>query len=160
MFTRKLLTAYSGGGPVGESERQHVHVPSPSSSPPGNSTMPGTPAQKTPDAPVSAGFLGPDRNWHLGAGLMTAATAVAFTIWAFARTGTDVNAFLLILAIAFGLFMAFNIGGNDVANSFGTSVGARSPVRSSPAVRSPRPCAAASWTSEPWTWTRSPSRSS
>src|SRR5699024_4824711 len=38
--------------------------------------------------------------------------------------GTDVNAFLLILAIAFGLFMAFNIGGNDVANSFGTSVGA------------------------------------
>lgn len=86
--------------------------------------MPGTPAQKTPDAPISAGFLGPDRNWHLGAGLMTAATAVAFTIWAFARTGTDVNAFLLILAIAFGLFMAFNIGGNDVANSFGTSVGA------------------------------------
>ena len=26
--------------------------------------------------------------------------------------------------ITFGLFMAFNIGGNDVANSFGTSVGA------------------------------------
>ncbi|WP_345082969.1 inorganic phosphate transporter [Brachybacterium paraconglomeratum] len=86
--------------------------------------MPGIPAQKTPDAPVTGGFLGPDRNWHLGAGLMTAATAVAFTIWAFAHTGTDVNAFLLILAIAFGLFMAFNIGGNDVANSFGTSVGA------------------------------------
>ena len=55
---------------------------------------------------------------------MTVATAVAFTIWAFAHTGTNVNAFLLILAIAFGLFMAFNIGGNDVANSFGTSVGA------------------------------------
>ena len=70
------------------------------------------------------GMLGPDRNWHLGAGLMTAATAVAFTIWAFTYTGTGVNAFLLILAIAFGLFMAFNIGGNDVANSFGTSVGA------------------------------------
>ncbi|ASK66473.1 phosphate permease [Brachybacterium avium] len=86
--------------------------------------MPGTPAPKTTDAPVSTGFLGPDRNWHLGAGLMTAAAAVAFTIWAFTHTGTDVNVFLLILAIAFGLFMAFNIGGNDVANSFGTSVGA------------------------------------
>lgn len=31
---------------------------------------------------------------------------------------------LLIVATAFGIFMAFNIGGNDVANSFGTSVGA------------------------------------
>ncbi|MFJ6043703.1 inorganic phosphate transporter [Brachybacterium paraconglomeratum] len=83
-----------------------------------------TSAQDSTDAPVTKGFLGPDRNWHLGAGLMTLATVVAFTIWAFTHTGTDVNAFLLILAIAFGLFMAFNIGGNDVANSFGTSVGA------------------------------------
>ena len=80
--------------------------------------------QRTTYAPVAQGFLGPDRNWHLGAGLMTLATVVAFTIWAFTHTGTDVNAFLLVLAIAFGLFMAFNIGGNDVANSFGTSVGA------------------------------------
>lgn len=31
---------------------------------------------------------------------------------------------MLVTAIAFGIFMAFNIGGNDVANSFGTSVGA------------------------------------
>lgn len=30
---------------------------------------------------------------------------------------------LFIAATAFGVFMAFNIGGNDVANSFGTSVG-------------------------------------
>lgn len=38
---------------------------------------------------------------------------------------TEHNHFLLFLvAMAFGLFMAFNIGGNDVANSFGTSVGA------------------------------------
>lgn len=83
-----------------------------------------TSAQESTGAPVTQGFLGPDRNWHLGAGLMTLATAVAFVIWSFTHTGTDVNAFLLILAIAFGLFMAFNIGGNDVANSFGTSVGA------------------------------------
>ncbi|NDW05186.1 inorganic phosphate transporter [Jiella pacifica] len=31
---------------------------------------------------------------------------------------------VLVLATIFGVFMAFNIGGNDVANSFGTSVGA------------------------------------
>ena len=74
--------------------------------------------------PGNYGALGPDRHWHLGAGLMMAATAVAFTIWAFTYTGTGVNGFILVLAIAFGLFMAFNIGGNDVANSFGTSVGA------------------------------------
>jgi len=86
--------------------------------------MPGTPPQTTTDAPSGAGFLGPDRNWHLGAGLMTLATVVAFTIWSFSYAGTNVNAFLLILAIAVGMFMAFNIGGNDVANSFGTSVGA------------------------------------
>lgn len=79
------------------------------------------PAQPTP---AQYGMLGPDRNWHLGAGLMMAATAVAFTIWAFTYAGTGVNGLILILAIAFGLFMAFNIGGNDVANSFGTSVGA------------------------------------
>lgn len=34
------------------------------------------------------------------------------------------HTFLFVLATLFGLFMAFNIGGNDVANSFGTSVGA------------------------------------
>jgi len=33
---------------------------------------------------------------------------------------------LLIVAVAVGLYMAVNIGANDVANAMGTSVGARS----------------------------------
>ncbi|MFQ6483458.1 inorganic phosphate transporter [Brachybacterium epidermidis] len=93
---------------------RRIHEPTSTDDPVGS-------ARHTP-APV--GMLNPDRNWHLGAGLMTLATAGAFTIWAFAYAGTHVNALLLVLALAFGLFMAFNIGGNDVANSFGTSVGA------------------------------------
>ena len=32
---------------------------------------------------------------------------------------------LLILAIAFGIFMAWGVGANDVANAMGTSVGAK-----------------------------------
>ena len=32
---------------------------------------------------------------------------------------------LLILAVAFGLFMAWGVGANDVANAMGTSVGAK-----------------------------------
>lgn len=47
----------------------------------------------------------------------------AFTLW-----GLDYIAYrhvvIFLLATLFGMFMAFNIGGNDVANSFGTSVGA------------------------------------
>lgn len=86
--------------------------------------MPGSRTQTTPAAPIRAGLHGPDRSWHLGAGLMTVVMAVTFTIWAFSHTGTDTSIALMLLAIAFGLFMAFNIGGNDVANSFGTSVGA------------------------------------
>ncbi|MGO3315092.1 MAG: inorganic phosphate transporter, partial [Brachybacterium tyrofermentans] len=86
--------------------------------------MPRTTVQHPADPPVTAGFLGPDRTWHLGAGAVTVVTVVSFAIWAFLHTGSGVNPILLVLAILFGLFMAFNIGGNDVANSFGTSVGA------------------------------------
>ncbi len=86
--------------------------------------MPRTSVQKPADPPIRDGFLGPDRTWHLTVGAMSTVTAIGFTIWSFQHTGGEVNAILLLLAIAFGLFMAFNIGGNDVANSFGTSVGA------------------------------------
>jgi len=46
-----------------------------------------------------------------------------FLIWAGEYTNGAYPTILLV-ATAFGLFMAFNVGGNDVANSFGTSVGA------------------------------------
>ena len=86
--------------------------------------MPRTTDTPPADVPVTNGFLGPDRSWHLTAGALTAATLVVFTIWSFSHAGPAASAPLLMLTILFGLFMAFNIGGNDVANSFGTSVGA------------------------------------
>lgn len=47
----------------------------------------------------------------------------SFFFWGLDYTNHS-HVVLFALATAFGLFMAFNIGGNDVANSFGTSVGA------------------------------------
>lgn len=49
---------------------------------------------------------------------------IAFFIWGYNYIPSN-HLLLFILASIFGLFMAFNIGGNDVANSFGTSVGAK-----------------------------------
>ena len=46
-----------------------------------------------------------------------------FIFWGMGYTNGN-HPTLFILATLFGVFMAFNIGGNDVANSFGTSVGA------------------------------------
>ena len=86
--------------------------------------MPGTSTRPDRDVPVRPGLLSTDLPWHLTVGVITAAMVVSFTIWSFGHTGSGVNPWMLLLAIAFGLFMAFNIGGNDVANSFGTSVGA------------------------------------
>ncbi|ASM34615.1 phosphate-transport permease PitB [Campylobacter sputorum subsp. bubulus] len=50
--------------------------------------------------------------------------SVYFVYWGFDFIGNGSKAVFLLSAI-FGMFMAFNIGGNDVANSFGTSVGAK-----------------------------------
>ena len=46
-----------------------------------------------------------------------------FIFWGLGYTNHN-HVPLFLIATLFGVFMAFNIGGNDVANSFGTSVGA------------------------------------
>ena len=77
-----------------------------------NQTMsPAMPSMSGP-SPLSLGF----------AALMIAMTGY-FIFWGLDYTNHN-HVFLFILATLFGVFMAFNIGGNDVANSFGTSVGA------------------------------------
>lgn len=50
-------------------------------------------------------------------------TSANFLFWGLEYTSYS-HVALFPLVTCFGLFMAFNIGGNDVANSFGTSVGA------------------------------------
>ena len=54
--------------------------------------------------------------------LLVAATGY-FLWWGMGYTHSN-HVLIFVLATLFGVFMAFNIGGNDVANSFGTSVGA------------------------------------
>ncbi len=75
------------------------------------------PLKATPD------FLGPDRTWHLVFGFIFAVTILAFTVWSLGYIDQSRLWLTLLTATALGMFMAFNIGGNDVANSFGTSVG-------------------------------------
>ncbi|WP_158239408.1 inorganic phosphate transporter [Brachybacterium sp. UMB0905] len=65
-----------------------------------------------------------DRTWHLTFAVLLAVSVIAFTLWAHGQLPGSAPRVVLILTVVFGLFMAFNIGGNDVANSFGTSVGA------------------------------------
>ncbi len=74
--------------------------------------------------PTSAVGRSNDRMWHLCFGALLAIALITFTLWSFGHVGAGTNRTILITTIVFGAFMAFNIGGNDVANSFGTSVGA------------------------------------
>lgn len=81
-------------------------------------------------APASAKGITPtpeDGNntwWHLFFGGLLAVTLVTFSLWAHDYVGDNASVVVLLTTIIFAVFMAFNIGGNDVANSFGTSVGA------------------------------------
>lgn len=81
-------------------------------------------------APLSATGITPvsenENNtwWHLFFGCLMAITLVTFSLWAHDYVGDDASLIVLLTTIIFAVFMAFNIGGNDVANSFGTSVGA------------------------------------
>ena len=55
--------------------------------------------------------------------LILSVMVIYFIYWGLNYTNKN-DPLLFVLAAVAGLFMAFNIGGNDVANSFGTSVGA------------------------------------
>ncbi|WP_156761027.1 inorganic phosphate transporter [Microbacterium karelineae] len=85
-----------------------------------------TSSQAESDLPDDADLDGrdpSDRWWHLAFGALLAIAVIGFALWSLGWVSAETNRVLLITAIAFGVFMAFNIGGNDVANSFGTSVG-------------------------------------
>ncbi|MEJ6020150.1 inorganic phosphate transporter [Corynebacterium sp. H113] len=62
--------------------------------------------------------------WHLFFGALMSVTLIIFAFWSVDFVGPEANMIILFTTVAFAIFMAFTIGGNDVANSFGTSVGA------------------------------------
>ncbi|MCP4380778.1 MAG: inorganic phosphate transporter [Hyphomicrobiales bacterium] len=64
-----------------------------------------------------------DSNLSLFFAALLACVGAYFIYWGLGYTNYSHEA-LFVFAALCGIFMAFNIGGNDVANSFGTSVGA------------------------------------
>jgi len=77
--------------------------------------------QATTDKPQASILT--DFNLSLFFAAILSGVVLYFLYWGLGYIG-DGQAILFLLAVVFGVFMAFNIGGNDVANSFGTSVGA------------------------------------
>ncbi|BBC71964.1 anion permease [Altererythrobacter sp. B11] len=78
----------------------------------------------SPDEPSAAPVLPFGLSWtSLGFGVLFVGMTGYFLFWGLDYTN-HAHVMLFVLATLFGVFMAFNIGGNDVANSFGTSVGA------------------------------------
>ncbi|MDO4606839.1 MAG: anion permease [Bowdeniella nasicola] len=67
---------------------------------------------------------GSNVTWNMGFAILGVLTLLMFLRWGMGHVGPEGDRPLLVIATLFGVFMAFNIGGNDVANSFGTSVGA------------------------------------
>lgn len=76
------------------------------------------------DRAVKIEDRGSNLPWHLSFLTLGVITLLLFVKWGLGYIGADANVPIFLIATAFGIFMAFNIGGNDVANSFGTSVGA------------------------------------
>ena len=84
--------------------------------------MSGVTEVQTAPGPMERGRS--DYALHFAFGLLLAITFIAVTIWSHDYVHNAASRIVLVAAIIFAMFMAFNIGGNDVANSFGTSVGA------------------------------------
>lgn len=78
--------------------------------------------EQTPEPPSPQ--RGSDIVWHTAFGLLLVVTVVSFILWSMGEISQSSHYAVLVVTILLGVFMAFNIGGNDVANSFGTSVGA------------------------------------